>query len=185
MPTSHEDPDDIGAFYKERFNELSDSPDEELERTLFNALDERKASKKVIYIHFDVFGLRIAASVISLVVSSVLLAAAAGVTFVAIKNNVREPAWQEPKPDTKNNLPIIIKKIDSTAIKIPKDTSKKVLATDTIIQTLKKIEKEEQTSTKVTSNPLEIKPTSPAKPKGDNSHLLKEIEEEELFKSKP
>src|SRR4051812_29947232 len=91
-----EDIDQLGSFYKRKFEELSDSPESEVKGSLFEKMDLLEGKQpKTVYLHFTVFGMKIAASLTMVIVSSLALMAVAAVAILAVKNNRKIPKAPE------------------------------------------------------------------------------------------
>ena len=183
-----EDIDQLGSFYKRKFEELSDSPESEVKVDLFEKMDLLDGKRpKTVYLHFTVFGMKVAASLTMVIVSSLALMAVAAVAILAVKNNHKIPK----APKLEMSAP---QKERLDAKVAPKVGGQKKAMPDL---------REQEETAPVMQDPLpapvieEVVPSTPssqeAKPKelpkavpldknGNNSKLLKELEEEELFK---
>lgn len=183
-----EDIDQIGSFYKKRFEELSDSPESEVKGVLFEKMDALEGKQsKTIYLHFNVFGMKVAASLTMVIVSSLALMAVAAVTILAVKNNKKIPKAPE--------IELTSPQKESLDTKVaPKVSKPKSVAPEMEIQQESAPAMQEPVPAPVIEEAVPSAPASPeAKPKelpkatpldknGNNSKLLKELEEEELFK---
>lgn len=190
MPEHPEDIDQLGPFYKRRFEELSDSPESDVKSSLFEKMDMLEGKRpKTVYLHFNVFGMKVAASLTMVIVSSLALVAVAAVTLLTVRNNTRAP-----KSPSEEIIPLEEPNLSPSKT----SGSKKQLQVDTLETPLPQTssesveQKEQQEKTNIEREQQTVAP--PAKPElpnappadknGDNSRLLKELEEDELFKDK-
>jgi len=188
MPQLPEDIDQLGSFYKRKFEELSDSPDSEVKGSLFEKMDLLEGKQpKTVYLHFTVFGMKIAASLTMVIVSSLALMAVAAVAILAVKNNKKFPKSPELEMSTpqkesldakvapnlgsqKKILPEVTKQEETVPVMqepLPAPIIEEVLPSVPPSQEVK---------------PKELPKAVPLDKNGNNSKLLKELEEEELFK---
>jgi len=182
-----EEIDDIGRYFKGKFDELEDKPELDLKDQLFERLDMLEGKRpKTIYLHFNVFGMKVAASLTMVIVSSLAMMAVAAVTFLAIKNNQRLPQKQQnieefQQKEQKRTQTESNKKLDKKKEGLKteeKEYIRQVIEEITTHKSVEKTEKPEQTQKEKKQEPI---PAAPVDKNGDNSKLLKELEEEELF----
>ena len=179
--------DDIGRYFKEKFDALEDAPELDLKHQLFDRMDMLEGKRsKTVYLHFNVFGMKVAASLTMVIISSLAMMAVAAVTFLAIKNNQRVPQNQQKIEEFQQKEQ---KTIESKSInKLDKKTDGlKMEEKEYIHQVMEEISTQktlEQTEKPVEiEKPKEVIPSVPIEKNGDNKKLLKELEEEELFKN--
>lgn len=180
--------DDIGRYFKGKFDELEDKPDLDLKDQLFERLDMLEGKRpKTIYLHFNVFGMKVAASLTMVIFSSLAMMAVAAVTFLAIKNNQRLPQKQhdieniqqkEQKGTQTESSRRQERKKEGLKVE-EKEYIRQVIEEISSQKTVEKVEKPEMKPNEKKQEPI---PAAPVDKNGDNSKLLKELEEEELFR---
>lgn len=180
-----EDLDQIGPFYKARFDALSDSPGIGLKNDLFANMDLLEGKRaKTIYLHFNLFGMKIAASITMLIVSSLALVAVAAVTILAVRNNSKSKPEMQLAPSKNESAPA---KDNSIQKNNKKDLRR---PTQIITGPLNEEGIEEKPIVNVEADPEDKNELSPKNVKGlgplvplikngDNSKVLKEIDDEE------
>ena len=183
-----EDVDDIGRFYKSKFDELSDLPELDAKDKLFERMDMLEGKRpKTVYLHFNVFGMKVAASLTMLIVSSLAMMAVAAVTFFAIKNNQHLPQKQQnieefQQKEQKNIQTETNKRLDKKKKELKTEEKEHIRQVIEEISTQKATDKIETPEVQQKEKPKEIIPAAPLDKNGDNGKLLKDLEEEELFK---
>lgn len=183
-----EDIDQIGSFYKKRFEELSDSPESEVKGNLFEKMDALEGKhSKTVYLHFNVFGMKVAASLTMVIVSSLALMAVAAVTILAVKNNKKIPKTPEielsaPKKETLDTkMAPKASKQKSTAPAIQEEQPTSPIMQEPVPAPVIE-EVVPSTTTSPETPPKELPKATPLDKNGNNSKLLKDLEEDELFK---
>jgi septal ring factor EnvC (AmiA/AmiB activator) len=178
--------DDIGRYFKEKFDTLEDAPELDLKDQLFDRMDMLEGKRsKTVYLHFNVFGMKVAASLTMVIVSSLAMMAVAAVTFLAIKNNQRLPKNQQnieefQQKEQKTTESKSSKKFDKKIEGLKTEEKEYIRQVIEEISTQKRIENTEKPAE--IEKPKEVIPAAPIDKNGDNKKLLKELEEEELFK---
>jgi hypothetical protein len=167
--------DDIGRFFKGKLDDLEETPDFDLKEQLFERMDMLEGKRpKTIYLHFNVFGMKVAASLTMVIVSSLAMMAVAAVTFLAIKNNKRLPQKQQ-------NIEEYRKK-DKKEEGLKNEEKEYIRQVIEEISSQKEVEKTEKQVVDKKEIPQEPIPVAPLENNGDNRKLLNDLEEEELFK---
>ncbi len=179
--------DDIGRFFKGKLNDLEEAPDFDLKEQLFDRLDMLEGKRpKTIYLHFNVFGMKVAASLTMVIVSSLAMMAVAAVTFLAIKNNQRLPLKQQnleefQQKDHKTIQTETKKQFNKKEEGLKSEEKEYIRQVIEEISSQKEVEKSDKQVVDKKETPKEPIPVAPLEKDGNNRKLLNDLEEEELF----
>jgi len=192
-----ENPEEIGAFYKARFQEQQAFPSDAVFTALFEKIDQTENnisldSKKKLNFFLHPKAFRFAASISSIVITSALVLAGSLAVVTVVYDHSFQPQKQEIKvlnneqqtlEETKKTNKVAKVKAVEPEIETPK-TKEEIIEVKKEIESIKETEKVVTPISSSTPEKLvEPKPTKEVVPvKGDNKHVLDEIQEEELFK---